>query len=275
MAVTKGVEAVTNEELIQAYQGGDETALEYLVEKNKGLVFMVSNSFEKIGKLASFTIKDIEQEAWIAFINAVESYSTNEEYAFSTYIINNIRWHMYRQLREHVPKLKKNDNESIVHISSIDRPIKNNGEEDTLLVDMMACESSAEAFELANEKLDLQILRRDLIQLLEDVFHHINDMKTLNFMFLHYGLSSMEPMSIEELTVIFNLTTAALTNIRTKALRQIRTSKEGRCFMARYRSYFLGELESSINEYSPERAVIQIETYEQTKRKLEEYEGES
>lgn len=266
---------MTNEELIQAYQGGDDTALGQLVENNTRLIKYFCNQYEAVGKLASLTFDDLEQESWIGFLKAVEDYAArplNAEATFSTYASNGIKWRMLRAIESGIPKLYRDDNDSRVQIDSLHKELTND-EDATLLVDMMVCKRAAEAFDQMDETLDTQILRRDLIQLLQEVFHKPSDKRTLNFMFLHYGLSGMKPMSVRDLTAIFNTSTTALHSRRVKALNQIRTSGAGRSFMVKYRTYFLEGKATTISSYSPERAIMQRESYEQTERKLHKIEG--
>lgn len=73
---------VENESLCAAYQSGDESALQQLVEQNTKLIATVAGSIGYRGKLE---FEDLMQEGSIALICAAKNYRPNKGCSFATY----------------------------------------------------------------------------------------------------------------------------------------------------------------------------------------------
>ncbi|WP_195377241.1 sigma-70 family RNA polymerase sigma factor [Anaerotruncus rubiinfantis] len=95
---------LTNEELVELYRVGDHSALEALWLQNCGLIRKV------VWKLCANkpdVFEDEVQEAYFAFIEAVDKYDKDSEAKLSTYICNAIKWRKYRRdqtERKHHPE---------------------------------------------------------------------------------------------------------------------------------------------------------------------------
>lgn len=263
---------MTNEELVQAYQGGDRQALEQLLEKNIGLVKFFCNKYCNVGKLGFLTFDDLEQESWMAFLDAADKYSTaaldNERKAlFASYAGELIKWRILDSINDQVPRIKKSDiNSDRVQFDSLDQPLQ--GADGLTVEESIADESAVAEFEEIEEKLDNESLRKDLIQLLEDVFNKSSDRQMLQVLYLHYGLGGLDVKRIVEIASIFNVTRQRVDQIESKALRRIRQSRPGKEFMNKYKIYFLEDIESRIEGTSPEWATIRKERYEKLSKRI-------
>lgn len=95
---------LTNEELVELYRAGDPSALEALWLQNYGLIRKV------VWKLCTNkpdVFEDEIQEAYFAFMEAVDKYDKDGEAKLSTYICNAIKWRKYRRdqtERKHHPE---------------------------------------------------------------------------------------------------------------------------------------------------------------------------
>lgn len=108
-----------NNEDIRIYQKGGEgcgAALERLVERNKGLIRSTVN---RLMRFSSGSLRDdLEQEAWIAFIESAKTFDVKRGIAFSTYVVPNIRWKLEKfkdkdqtvaqPFNSHYQKIKRN-----------------------------------------------------------------------------------------------------------------------------------------------------------------------
>lgn len=199
-------EIMTNEELVQLYQQGNKTALDELVEKNKGIVNKLVNKFY-VGKTNSIDIEDLRQEGFIGLIMAANKYDFNNanKAKFITYAI----YWIYQKIQRFIKN--KNTNEEI----SLNMPV---GEEDnkSQLLDIIEDESQR------CENIIDEIYNMQLKQELEGVMKRYNTLMESEILKLHFGWNNNECMEIQDISVLFNITGNETTSIKNKALRKMR-----------------------------------------------------
>lgn len=89
------MQTITNEQIIQKIKQGEEINANRLLlwEHNQTVVKTVLKPF-----CAFYEVQDLLQECYIIMQNAVDNYSLDSDYKFTTYLTNSIRWQMPRIL---------------------------------------------------------------------------------------------------------------------------------------------------------------------------------
>ena len=183
---------MSNEELVQEYQNGNHQALDELIQQNTGLVFYFANKYQGFGQRVSLELDDLVQEGWIGFVNAAKKFDPNrliekeeiesiclndnddpdEEIKtakFSTYAGRAIQSKIIRAINNNTPREKKSDLYSEpVKVNSINALVS--GTEGATLEIFLPDEESTQSFNDVEENIDNEILRKDLLQLLDSVF---------------------------------------------------------------------------------------------------------
>lgn len=256
---------MTNEELVLRYQEGLETSfdcLDELVEANKGLVIFFARKYAGFSNNV-LAVKDLIQEGWIGFLNAVEKYKFNEDnpVKFSTYAGKAITRQMFRAIDKNSPRIKKSDRETKVNLRSLSEIIP--GTDDFKVVDTIIDVSTINSFEIMEKEFDNEILRKDIFEMLEIIFP--DDIKR-DIIIEYYGLEA-KPMTLAEMGKKYKLSIERIRQLEREAIRTIRKTKVGQAFMAKYGGEQIRELKqkrSSINQFnSPEKVLCQIETIDE------------
>ncbi len=130
---------MTNEELVQEYQHGNEKAFELLVEQNKGIIkFMVKKWWSVVAN-GKASPTDLESECVLGLFFAVKSYKDADEKLFANYAFHRIQWHLYKIYHD---SEKHNQNGEVVSLCSIDDPVP--GTDDLTIGDTIADDYSIE-----------------------------------------------------------------------------------------------------------------------------------
>lgn len=89
------MQVITNEQIIQKIKQGEEINANRLLlwEHNQTVIKTVLKPF-----CAFYEVQDLLQECYIIMQNAVDNYSLDSDYKFTTYLTNSIRWQMPRIL---------------------------------------------------------------------------------------------------------------------------------------------------------------------------------
>ena len=297
---------MSNEELVQEYQNGNHQALDELIQQNTGLVFYFANKYQGFGQRVSLELDDLVQEGWIGFVNAAKKFDPNrliekeeiesiclndnddpdEEIKtakFSTYAGRAIQSKIIRAINNNIPREKKSDLYSEpIKVNSINALVS--GTEGATLEIFLPDEESTQSFNDVEENIDNEILRKDLLQLLDSVFGgefqyngmDFNGVENIESLFdklldgitakevllLHYGFFGKE-MSFDEIGELVGLTGSRIEQIEFNGINKIRYSKYSHQFIEKYKHEYFDELikrKEAIDKYqNPDKVIEQME----------------
>lgn len=120
-------------ELIIRYRNGDNTAFDYLFERNKKLIYFITRKHEWMIPYLHYDFDDILQESYIIFTKCINDFDISSDYKFTTYLGNSIHWGLNKLFNSatNAKRYNKND-DSIIQDISLEQ--KFNDDQDLLSV---------------------------------------------------------------------------------------------------------------------------------------------
>ena len=200
---------MTNEELVKAYQNGDNKALDQLLKDNKGMVYLIAKKYQGYC-IATLDIEDLIQEGYLGLMEAAKRYDFNnsKKAMFMTYALFWIRQRISRY-----GKYRSRKKEEV----SIHTPI---GEDleigDTLPEkDDYICE--------VEESIYFQELKNEIHEAMQDNL----TLRQREVLELKFGIETKE-MSRNEIAEVLGICYQRVDTIESAALIKLRRSKWGR-----------------------------------------------
>lgn len=192
---------MTNEELVKIYQDGDKSAIDELIERNRGIIYKLVNEYY-ISKTNLIDKEDLMQEGFIGLIKAVQNYDLNNEKRaqFITYAVYWINAKISRYI------IQKGSSEE----TSINICIKEDSEAE--LQDFI--EDKNNSF----ENIEDQIYHKELRAELEEVMNKANTLKEREILKFCYGWDNGRDMSQIEIGEIYGISRQAIQQIESKAI---------------------------------------------------------
>lgn len=254
----KGGYYLTNEELVKEYQEGNHSALDALIAKNTGLVKYAANRYLGVARNTTLEFADLEQEGWIAFLNAVEKYQYNDEVPvkFSSFAGTLMKYHILNVLNCVICRKRKRDVSSDqIMICSTNDVIP--GTDDMTLENLIADENAEHPFIKIEEQIDNEILKKDLLNVIDLVLKKGYGLVT-NVLLMHYGLKG-QAMTFIEIGKYFKVSSSRVQQAEFEAIKLIRRSEHGEAIMKKYKWMVFNSLEhekEKINKFAPPDTVI-------------------
>lgn len=205
---------MSNEELVQLYQNGDNKALEELILANEGIIYKIANKYEGINR--ELELEDLYQNGVLGLIAAAKKYrfDIEKKAKFITYAVHYIDRYIHRCVNGGSSKDIGN-NKLYNSCTSLNIPI---GEENDMELGELI-EDIDYGFENIEEKLFLMNLRNEL----EEVMQSHNTLEQREVLKFKYGWNT-SPMTLNDIADIFNVTKDKAKSIEYMALRRLRNS---------------------------------------------------
>lgn len=202
---------MTNEELVKLYQNGDKSALDKLIERNKGIIYKLVNKYY-ICKTNLIDKEDLMQEGYIGLIKAAQKYDLNNEKRaqFITYAVYWINEKISRNI------------------------IQEGSSEETSLNIHTKEDSEAELQDFIKDKensfenIEDQLYNKELRAELEEVMNRVNTLKEREILKFRYGWDNGRDMSQIEVGDIYGISRQAIQQIESKAFMKMRNTTWGR-----------------------------------------------
>ena len=206
---------MSNEELVQLYQNGDNKALEKLIEANTGIINKISNKYDGINRELEFD--DLFQSGSLGLIAAAQKYDFNNEKKakFITYAVHYIDRYIHRSVNGGTSK-EIGNNKFYNQCTSLNITTGEEGETSEL---GEFIEDIDYGYENIEEKIFIANLRKEL----EGVMQTHNTLEQREILKLKYGWNS-KPMTLNEIAEMFNITGNKARLIESAALRKLRNS---------------------------------------------------
>lgn len=206
---------MSNEELVQIYQNGDNKALGELIQTNIGIINKIANKYNGINRELEF--EDLFQNGVLGLIAAAKKYKFDIENKakFITYAVYYIDRYIHRIVNGGSSK-EIGNNKLYSSCTSLNIPMGEEGEEREL---GEFIEDIDYGFENIEEKLFLKNLRKEL----EELMQTHNTLEQREILKFKYGWNTT-PMKLEDIANILGITINKVNNIEHMALRKLRNS---------------------------------------------------
>lgn len=251
---------MNNEELVELYlkaveDAADETAkfiLNELIVKNERLVPWFANKFYSMTQNNNFDVDDLIQEGWIGFIKAVKKYDPSKGFKFLSYAGANVRFAMLNFInRKGIEREDRYNLQSMpVWFVSLDSLV--GGLDNITMGEVTPDAESMRQFEQVDAEMDNDILRWDLLNVLDAVFGGeyfsgeapaMDEPTMKNVVLLHYGLYG-NAMPFTDIGNEFGLSAQRMQQKHNQAMWSIIYSPAGDWLRDKYCSLITEELKA-------------------------------
>lgn len=193
------------EELLEKYKNGDESARDTLIERNLRLVAYVAKKYLKENKETD----DLISIGTIGLIKAVNTFDTEKNIRFATYAVRCIENEILMVLRSE---------KKLVNEVSLEEPIGKDTEgNEILLIDILYNDDES----VFNEALG-KINRKKLYSAIEECL----DEREKQIIILRYGLKDGHCIPQREIAKMFNISRSYVSRIEKKALEKLQAYME-------------------------------------------------
>ncbi|MDU7363898.1 sigma-70 family RNA polymerase sigma factor [Clostridium sp.] len=206
---------LSNEELVQLYQNGDNKALEELIESNRGIIYKIANKYNGINR--ELELDDLFQNGVLGLIIAAKKYKFDIENKakFITYAVHYISRYIYICINGKSSKDIEN-NKFYNSCTSLNTPIGEEGRTEEL-GDFI--EGVDYGFENIEENLYLENVREEL----EETMVQYNTLQQREVLKLRYGWNS-KAMTLIEVGEVLGISRNRVRDVEKLALRKLRSS---------------------------------------------------
>ncbi len=237
---------MTNEEnLILQYQNGDEKAFEKLLDSLKPIIHSAVSKFSKyafhlgidVKKSPQGTLNELEQECAIAILKLCKSYTFDIEKPLP-YIYVCCKYAIINYIYQNKNKTSRHYNQTYLFPGqiSMDTPIFQDNEESTLL-NLIPDESSVLEYDEILNKIDNEILSKDIIKLFDETFQ-TDEYKKINLPL--YGICEPQK-SVQDICELLNLNIYELFDKEKECFNIIRNNPKCHWFIKKYAPEFFND----------------------------------
>lgn len=202
---------LTNEQLVELYQKGDEEALNKLLMANKGLLYKIAYKIKLLTMKDHIDVEDLIQEGYLALIINANTFDTTKGFKFTTYAFKGVYQRMYRFI--YGTSSREKGNAKLNDCTSLNTPIGENNDmelEDTL-------EDPTDFMEEVERKLYIDKLHQDLLIAMNEV-NTPQEIKALKYRYINNK-------TYEEIGALLGVSRNRARDIEARALRQLRKAK--------------------------------------------------
>ena len=246
---------MTNEEIVEQFQAGNQNALAALVEKNQGLVRSRASYFYR-SHGNDLDLEDLVQSGMLGMIRAAEKFDLTLGYKFTTYAykwidkairkaINKeghtiripagkyLKLNKLKQILKANPEASDEEIYKILEKEGIDKKqaddlflINRNQVNSTSLNINLDSEDSTgdELMDMVGDEstpVDVLILERDMENFLMQALDQLTD-REKQIIIYRYGLDNEKPKTLEEIGTIYDLSRERIRQIENQALGKLK-----------------------------------------------------
>ncbi len=249
------------EYLILEYQQGSQAALERIVHQTDSMIKSLAQKYAGIGKWHGLLQDDLEQEAWLAIFQYIDTFKRGDTF----------QPHAYHAAKNAILAAIKNGSSRVIKLTknwivSLSDPITTT--EGMCYENVIPDELAGQFTDEIAENYDRQILRRDIFGMLDNVFDN-DQMKQIVICF--YGINDKE-MSVAEIAKQCAIGFDEVMLYERQAISIIRKSPKSKAFREKYNIDYALIVEqemAKIDRYgSPSKIVEMEEVYNNLLKKI-------
>lgn len=240
-------------DLIESVKKMDNDAFEKLWNLSKPIVRSIINKFKRFAYKLGVSYDELEQECYICLYEFCLSFDDRKikpEVIFYICCKNALIKYLW-QIKNRTSKAYRK-NYTIPQIQSLDET--HFDDESCDFYNIIPDESSTDDFNAVVDAIDNAILRKDLIQVLYDVFCNSITSEIIKKL---YGIE-LEQCSIESISKQYGLSSFEIFSIESKAFQTIRTHPRSKWFVQKYAPQCCDEKLEKIDNVSDASLYVQL-----------------